>query len=171
MNVNQNRPGFGLLLLAFVTLLSAACGGGGGPDGPTSPLGTSVAEVEYESYQLVNSARQNNSVQPQLNLDELVAQVARAHSESMRDNGFFGHNGPNGGVRQRLRAAGVNFSGVGENLAKLSSVPNPAGHAHSQFLDSPDHRAVMLDGRFQVVGVGVARSGDHYWLTQIYVQP
>lgn len=170
MNTRVNRAGSRLCLLAFVTLFGVACGGGS-DESPTAPLGTSVAEVEYESFQLVNSARQNNNVQPLLDLDDQVVRVARAHSESMRDNGFFGHSGPDGGVGARLRAAGVPFRSVGENLAKLVSVPNPAGHAHSQFLNSADHRKVMLDSRFRLAGVGVARSGDTYWLTQIYIQP
>ena len=164
------RAQTGLCLLAVVAMLSAACGGGGG-DGPTTPLGTTVAEVEYNSFQLANSARQNNDVQPMLDLDEQVARVARAHSQSMRDSGFFGHVGPQGGIAARLRAAGVSFSAAGENLAMLSSVPNPAGEAHRQFMDSADHRRVMLDSRFRLAGVGVARSGDTYWLTQIYIRP
>ena len=163
------RPG--LCLLAGVVLLAAACGGGGDSSTPTAPVGTSVDEVEYESFQLANSASRDNGIQPLLALDDQVQAVARAHSEAMRDQNFFGHNGPDGGIAARLRAAGVSFSAAGENLAKLSSVPNPAGHAHSQFLDSATHREVMLDKRFRLAGVGVARSGDHYWLTQIYIRP
>ena len=173
MNSTDKRVKAGICSLAFVALLGVACGGGadGGPDSPTTPLGTTVPEVEYESFQLANSARQTSNVNPQLNFDETVAEVARAHSEAMRDNGFFGHNGPNGSMRARLRAAGIPFSAAGENLAKLTSVPNPAGFAHQQFMDSPDHREVILDSRFRLAGVGVARSGDTYWLTQIYIRP
>ena len=168
---DNKRGRTGLLALAVLGLLAAACGGGGGPDSPTTPLGTTVAEVEFESFQLANAARSESNVQPQLNLDEAIARVARAHSESMRDNDFFGHQGPDGGMRARLRAAGIPFSVAGENLAMLSSVPNPAGQAHSQFMSSPEHRDVMLDPRFRLAGVGVARSGNTYWLTQIYIRP
>jgi uncharacterized protein YkwD len=169
--MNHNSPTrSGLCLLAAIALLGAACGGGG-PDSPTSPLGTTVAEVEFESFQLANSARQQNNVNPMLDLDDRVAGVARAHSEAMRDRGFFGHDGPDGALTARLRAAGVSFRGAGENLAKLTSVPNPAGYAHNQFLDSASHRTVMLNSKFRLAGVGVARSGDTYWLTQIYVRP
>ena len=171
MTINTTRTHTGLFALAVFALLGAACGGGGDSASPTSPLGTTVAEVEFESFQLANSARSDSNVQPQLNLDEAIARVARAHSESMRDNNFFGHAGPDGGIRARLNAAGIPFSVAGENLAKLTSVPNPAGSAHSQFMNSPEHRDVMLDPRFRRAGVGVARSGDTYWLTQIYIRP
>ena len=171
MTISTTRVTVRLLALAVPALLAAACGGGSDSGGPTTPLGTTVAEVEFESFQLANAARSDGNVQPQLNLDEAIARVARAHSESMRDNGFFGHVGPNGGIRARLNAAGIPFSVAGENLARLSGVPNPAGSAHSQFMNSPEHRDVMLDPRFRQAGVGVARSGDTYWLTQIYVRP
>lgn len=161
----------GLSLLAVILLLGVGCGGGGGGGGPTTPLATTVTEVEFESFQLANAARRESGVRPLLERDERAAQVARAHSEAMRDQGFFSHQGPDGDLAVRLRGAGIAFSSAGENLAKLSSVPNPAAEAHAQFLQSADHRDVMLDAGFELAGVGVARSGDTYWLTQIYLRP
>ncbi len=166
---HKSRTRSGLCLLAVIAVLGSACGGGG-PDSPTGNL-TTVSEVEFESFQLANSARQQNNIDPPLDLDDRVAEVARAHSEAMRDEGFFGHDGPDGVLAARLREAGVTFRSAGENLALLQSVPNPAGEAHSQFLNSASHRKVMLNKNFQLAGVGVARSGDTYWLTQIYLRP
>ena len=160
----------GLFVLAAIALLGVACGGGGS-DGPTAPLGTTVAEVEYTSFQLANAARRDSNVEPMLDLDERVIRIARAHSEAMRDQGFFGHQGPDGGIAARLRAAGVQFTGAGENLAKIVSVPDPAAYAHARFMDSAEHRKVILDPSFRLAGVGVARSGSQYWLTQIYIRP
>lgn len=171
MKTVKNRTGTCFLALAAIALLGVACGGGGDSSGPTAPNGASVAEVEFESFQLANSARSNSNVKPPLNHDEKLSRIARAHSEAMRDQDFFGHHGPDGGLGARLRAAGIPFSTAGENLAKLISVPNPAGQAHAQFMDSPPHRDVMLDPRFRLAGVGVARSGNTYWLTQVYISP
>ena len=171
MITSIDRKGAGLLLPAVIVLLGVACGGGGDSSSPTSLSGTTVAEVEYESFQLANSARQDSGVQPLLDLEDALTQVARSHSEAMRDQGFFSHNGPDGGLRARLRAAGIQFSAAGENLARLSAVPNPAGEAHAQFMESAEHREVILDARFRLVGVGVARSGSSYWLTQIFIRP
>ncbi len=155
--------------LAAAVLLTAACSGGGG-DSPTNPTGFSLGEVEFLSFDLANNARKDHALESLTGPDNLVAAVARAHSESMRDEGFFGHSGSSGGLRDRLRAAGVEFVAAGENLAKVSGVGDPAGSAHSLFLNSSDHRNVMLDSRFELAGVGVARNGDTYWLTQIYIQ-
>ena len=171
MTITNARARTGFVALAVFALVGVACGGGGESGSPTSPLGTSVAQVEFESFQLANSARSDSNVQPPLSHDDAISRVARAHSESMRDHDFFGHQGPNGGMRARLRAAGIPFSVAGENLAKLSSVPNPAGTAHAQFMSSAEHRGVMLDPRFRLAGVGVARSGDTYWITQIFIRP
>ena len=166
-----NRLGIRLAVLAGIALFSLACGGGGGPDSPTSTGVASVAEVEYLSFQLANSARSDSHVQPLLDRNDEVATIARRHSESMRDQGFFDHNGPDGSIGARLRAAGISFSAAGENLAKLTSASDPAAQAHSMFMSSPEHRQVILDSRFRLAGVGVARSGSQYWLTQIYIRP
>lgn len=158
-----------LLAVAAVGLLGLGCGGGGDSAGPTAPGVTSIVEIEFLSFDLANSARTDGGISPQLQFDDLVGRVARDHSEAMRDLGFFSHSGPDGGLTARLRAAGVEFSSAGENLAKLESVPDPAGAAHAQFMDSPEHRDVILDDRFRAAGVGVARSGNVIWLTQIYI--
>ncbi len=171
MQATNHQLGVGVGLLAAIAMIGVGCGGGANPDSPTTPLGTTVAEVEFESFQLVNAARSDSNVQPQLDLEETISRVAREHSEAMRDQGFFGHEGPAGGIGARLRAAGIRFSTAGENLAKLSSVPNPAGEAHARFMASAEHRDLILDPRFQLGGVGVARSGSTYWLTQIFVSP
>lgn len=162
------RTSWILPALAVALLFTAACSGGGS-DSPTNPTGFSLAEVEFLSFDLANGARREHSLDALSGPDNLVAAVARAHSEAMRDEGFFGHSGSSGGLQARLRAAGVEFSAAGENLAKVSSVGDPAGTAHSLFLNSSDHRSVMLDAGFELAGVGVARNGDTYWLTQIYV--
>ncbi len=157
------------LALLALGVLAVACSGGAS-DGPSAPTAASESEVEFQSFQLVNSARRENGVQPQLVFDQLTSSVARAHSEAMRDSGFFGHDGPDGSLSQRLRAAGVSYSAAGENVAKVVSRPDPAASAHAEFLASPVHRGNILSGEWRLAGVGVARSGDSYWLTQIFIR-
>ncbi|MCH7667347.1 MAG: CAP domain-containing protein [Acidobacteria bacterium] len=156
-----------LLLLAAASV--AACGGGSGS--PTDPIVGNAAAVESQSFQLINSARGQEGV-GLLALDNELSRIARAHSEEMRDRGFFGHRNPEGnGLRSRLKANGVSFSSAGENLALVNDSSNPAGLAHQQLMASPEHRDVMLAGRFVRGGVGVAQSGSNFWITQIYVKP
>lgn len=160
------------LLLALCALSVVACSGGGGDSSsPTSLQSLTAASVEDQSFQLANQARQEAGV-GQLTFDDKLSKIARKHSKAMRDRGFFAHVDPDGnGLRKRLKANGVEFSAAGENLALVNDSANPAGLAHQQLLTSPEHRDVMLAGRFVRAGVGVARSGDSFWITQIYLKP
>lgn len=154
------------LLLALAV---AACGGGSA--GPTSPGTPEVAEVEQRSFDLLNGARAAAGVSPAYGLDPAVALVARRHSESMRDEGYFGHRDPQGRTLvQRLDEAGISYRAAAENLARITGAPDPAGWAHDQLLASATHRANMLSEEFRLAGVGVAREGDTFWITQIFLQ-
>ena len=48
---------------------------------------------------------------------------------------------------------------------------DPATAAHLELMASPGQRASILDPRFEQAGVGVARLGESYWVTQIFVAP
>jgi len=155
-------------LAAILLLTLAGCGGSGG-GGPTAPRGLTVDAVESRSFELLNGARGRVGEAP-LAFDEAAAAVARAHSEAMRDQGFFGHVDPQrGDLGQRLAATAIVFSVAAENLAAVEHDADPAGFAHAHLMDSPGHRQNILDPRFSEVGVGVARAGDGYWITQIFL--
>ncbi len=155
-----------LLLLALGPL--AACGGDAAS--PTAAA-LSVEDVEFQSLTLVNQARAGAGLGV-LASDPGAAAVARAHSEAMRDRGFLGHGDPasGGGLRQRLRAGGVPFGAAAENLVRVQHGGNAAGIAHAELMASPTHRENMLDERFELAGIGVARSGSTYWITQIFLR-
>lgn len=158
-----------VLLLAGLVL---GCGGSGGGGSPTEPGGVSNSEVEFQSFELVNGERSDHDVEPQLGLRELVSAAARTHSENMRDEGFFGHRDPNGKeLSTRLNAAGVQFSRAAENIVKVNGGANPALAAHQLLVDSEPHLNNILDSKYQLAGVGVARLGDTFWLTQIFIKP
>jgi uncharacterized protein YkwD len=155
--------------LAAAAVLAGACSGGGGA-APTAPGEPSAALVEFDSFTLVNAARVSNAVQPPLELREAISQVAREHSRHMRDQGFFDHTDRQGRtVMERLQEAGIGFATAGENLAMTVHIANPAGWAHDQLMQSAEHRANLLNPHFQFVGVGVAKDGDRYWITQVFV--
>lgn len=160
-----------LALTASLAVVTACGGGGGGPAAPTATLSAaSEAEVEFRSYTLVNDSRRQQQVEPELDLEALLSSVARAHSEAMRDRGFYSHQDPQGRtVSARLREAGVSFTDAGENIALVDQAIDPAALAHSDLMGSDSHRANILDGGYQVIGVGVARSGNTYWITQVFV--
>lgn len=147
----------------------AACGSGSG--GPTAPADLAPGLVESESGSLVNQARGARQLGP-LSFDPQLAEVARAHSEAMLDQGFLAHTGASDdSLRDRLRAAGVSYRSAGQNLAQVQAAVDPAGEAHAQLVASQGHRDNIVDPRFQLVGVGVAKDGGTYWITQIFIEP
>jgi uncharacterized protein YkwD len=70
---------------------------------------------------------------------------------------------------KRLTAAGVKWSGVGENLALISSRAGVADIVIRGWLNSPPHRENLLDPHFKVTGAGVARDEQgNYYVVQMY---
>lgn len=156
------------LTVVGALFLLGACDGSGGP---TSPISVSTAAIEAAIFQATNVARTNQGV-PTVTLQEAISQVAREHSENMRDHGFFGHENQNGqGLKQRLNAAGISYTAASENLVQVTNAPDPADVAFDLLVGSPDHEENILDPKFKQIGVGAAQSGDTYWVTQIFIKP
>lgn len=163
--------GFRVSALGLMSIVLMACGGGS--SGPTSPDSLpGVSEVEFQSLQLVNRERGDASVDPDLSPDSNLSEIARLHSQAMRDQGFFAHSGPDGRtLRDRLEEQGIDYSRAAENLAQVSGTSRPASLAHQMLMGSDRHRDNILDPRFRIVGIGVSSSGDSFWITQIFIKP
>lgn len=163
------------VLYATVLLGSLLASCGGSASSPTDPGDAGApavdeAEVEYFSFELVNEARADEGV-GELAYDATLSEIARAYSRRMRDEGFFAHVDPQGeDFSDRLHAASVFVTVAGENLAVVEGSSSPASTAHRAFLGNPGHRDNLLDRRFTHAGIGVARRGDTYWITQLFVR-
>lgn len=154
------------VILAVALPVLASCGG----SSPTEPTAMSAAEVEFQLLELANGVRQSAGV-ADLSLDGDLSEVARSHSRDMRDNSYFSHTSPSGlRLADRLGMASIDFRRAAENLAKVSNAADPAAFAHDQLMDSSVHRRNIVDGDFELAGVGVAKSGDTYWVTQVFVE-
>ena len=107
-----------------------------------------------------------------LTANERLLEVARAHSETMLAGGFLGHEGPDGSLpADRVRAAGIDFRLVGENVARSL---RPLGAVHGvvdEWMDSPGHRANILTPDFRQTGVGAAVAHDgSIYVTQLFLE-
>lgn len=90
-------------------------------------------------------------------LDEQLGTVAQAWAQRLADEVFFSHVAPDGNtLKQRLTAAGYEFSAAGENLG-LSSGPLAA---HFGIEHSPGHRSNLLEASYQKLGLGLATRAD-----------
>jgi uncharacterized protein YkwD/uncharacterized membrane protein required for colicin V production len=112
-------------------------------------------EAEQGMLDLVNRERTQRGL-PALEMDAELRLVARAHAADMFARGYFAHDTPDGtDPFERMRAANIIFGLAGENLALAPSLLI----AHEGLMNSPGHRANILNGGFRKVGIGVLDGG------------
>lgn len=112
-------------------------------------------DLEAEMLQLVNEERRKAGLNPVAADPEMIA-VARAHSTDMFARGYFAHNNLDGKTPfDRMRSAGVKFRNAGENLALAQTL----FIAHKGLMNSPGHRANILEPSFGRLGIGIMDGG------------
>lgn len=112
-------------------------------------------DLEAQMLELLNEERIENGLQP-LEADTALREVARQHSSDMFSRGYFSHLSPEGdNPFDRIKEANVSFLAAGENLALAPTLTI----AHQGLMNSPGHRANILQKRFGRVGIGVLQGG------------
>ena len=112
-------------------------------------------ELEAQMLELVNRERAAAGLAP-LAPDPELTEVARRHSADMFARGYFAHVSPEGqDPFDRMRQSGVEFRTAGENLALAPTL----SIAHTGLMNSPGHRANILQPRFGRLGIGVMDGG------------
>ena len=113
------------------------------------------ADLEAKMLEMVNKERSKHGLNS-LKADPELTEVARAHSRDMFARSYFSHYTPDGkDPFDRMRAAGVNFLTAGENLALAKTL----NIAHTGLMNSPGHRANILNKSFGRVGIGIIDGG------------
>ncbi|MEU1199399.1 sigma-70 family RNA polymerase sigma factor [Streptomyces sp. NPDC005813] len=112
---------------------------------------------------LVNKERAAAGCGP-LTEDPQLEDAAQAHSDDMAARNFFEHTNPDGAdPGQRITAAGYRWSTYGENIAQGQQTPEAVMES---WMNSPGHRANILNCSFKNIGVGVHRGSGGPWWTQ-----
>lgn len=115
------------------------------------------ADLENAMLVLVNEERMKQNLLP-LKADPELTIVARAHSKDMFARSYFAHITPDSKTPfDRMRAAGVRYSTAGENLALGQTLTI----CHNGLMNSPGHRANILDKSYGRVGIGILDGGMH----------
>jgi uncharacterized protein YkwD len=120
---------------------------------------------EKRALDLHNQTRAANGL-PGLCVHPALTNAARSHSQEMLDKGYFAHNSYNGEtVKARLERFGYTFSGYsfwkyGENIYWGSGTSASPDSAHKWWMNSPGHKANILNRDFREVGIGV-RTGTY----------
>lgn len=121
------------------------------PAAPVSP-----GQAEARIFELLNLARNAARLRPVAPDDEL-RQVALGHSKDMAEHHFFSHVSPSTGQpADRVKRAGVLVTESAENIAQAPT----AEDVHDGLMESPGHRAAMLDPRFTHVGIAAIMNED-----------
>ncbi len=136
-----------------------------------TPQSRNVATMEQQVLQQVNHQRQQHGL-PTLRSNPTLSRVARTYSQQMAAYNIYGHIGPSGDThRQRVEAAGLRASLIGENLMKVGHNRHPVALSVSGWMNSAGHRKNILLPQMTETGVGIWQRGSTYYVTQLYMVP
>ena len=140
-------------------------------DGPTAPAAGSMSAMEQQVVDLTNAARAQNGLPP-LQVSSSLVVAAQVHSGDMARLNVLDHTLP--GVAQptlesRAAAVGYKYSWLGENIA--FNYPD-APSVVAGWMNSPGHRANILNPNFTEIGVSVAwNSLNQAYFTEEFGRP
>ena len=124
---------------------------------------SSAAEAADMFLWLLNEERSQRGL-PLARPRDDVLPMAVDHSGDMAREGRLWHNEEYFTEANRTR---LHAGALGENVGHGPTVQA----IHDALMASETHRHVLLSGRYTVVGIGVVRSGDLWWVTQDFVEP
>lgn len=130
-----------------------------------------ASELERQMLDLINAERSAYGLNP-VQLELRLNDSAEDHSEWMLAQDVFSHTGAEGSnAGERMSDAGFEFSGGwtwAENIA-WQSVRGAPGLAddvvnlHTSLMNSPGHRANILNANVEVIGIGIEQGNFNGW--------
>jgi uncharacterized protein YkwD len=140
---------------------------------PTTVTTTTVAptgSLVAQEIALLNADRRAAGL-PALAESAVLDRIATARAQDMVTNGYFAHYRPGHttlAVLELLRANGVPFSWYGENIIWESGQPasSIASNFNTWWMNSPEHRANILNTRYGHIGIGVVVSGSRVYMVE-----
>ncbi|MFZ5646202.1 MAG: CAP domain-containing protein [Bacillota bacterium] len=124
---------------------------------PGSGSTAGLTADEQRMLSLVNSERAKMGLSP-LTANLRLTGVARLKAKDMIANNYFSHTSPTyGSPFEMMRQFGITYSYAGENLAGAPTVDS----AHTNLMNSPGHRANILNANYKEVGIGIINGGPY----------
>lgn len=106
---------------------------------------------------LINQERAKAGV-GQLKVDPQLQKMAQVKSDEMVAKSYFSHTSPTyGSPFDMMKTFGISFTSAGENIAGNSSVDA----AHTALMNSPEHKANILNSSFTYIGIGITSSSTY----------
>jgi uncharacterized protein YkwD len=155
----------GVLLL--VACFRSAHAGGQVAAPPESALPSAVV---LEGLAAINAERSVADLPP-LILTTDLQEVADARAAALSTAGWLSHSNPPGeDAIALLEGAGIAFERFGENLGECdAAVADVAATLHDAWMESPAHRANMLDPGFGRVGMGFVDNAGIVYAAVIFL--
>jgi uncharacterized protein YkwD len=138
------------------------------PPAPPRPPVTTVGGAAGVEFALVNQDRASNGVAG-LAFSGTLARVAQYRAQDMLNRNYFSHYDPSNGQLafvELFHLWGIGYSTAGENIA-WSTNPSMA-QINIMFMNSPEHRANILNGAYHRVGIGVASNGSKTMVVEVF---
>jgi uncharacterized protein YkwD len=127
-----------------------------------------LTEDEQRLLELTNQERKKHDVPP-LGPNPTLFKVARGHSANMARQEKMKHELDGKNPYQRIKAAGYVYYTAGENIAKGEVELEEIMKA---WMESPTHRANILNAKFTELGLGLARTDEGMvYYTQVFGTP
>lgn len=125
-----------------------------------------VSQAERQLYASINQARRSQGLRI-LRWDDSLATAARRHAEVMAQRGTAQH-GFDGepSLSARVKQTGARFAWLSENVTQG---PTPQ-FIHAQFMQSPSHRANILDTDMDSIGVGIVERNGQLFTVEDFSQ-
>ena len=124
-------------------------------------------QIEQDLLQLANQSRQRIGA-PRLVLDTGLTAAARTHAQAMLEAHQLSHQFA-GEPTLMLRLAATSTLQL-EQAAENVALDYSAQGGHEHLMLSPPHRANLLNPAYNVVGLGVVRSGDRLYIVQDFAR-
>ncbi|GII55748.1 hypothetical protein Pth03_41370 [Planotetraspora thailandica] len=144
-------------------------GSSSGSDGSSSAESSSTGgtTIEQQVLSLTNAERAKAGCRP-LKANAKLRAAAYGHSADMSAQNYFQHDSKDGRTfADRIKAAGYSYSAAAENIAE--GYPTAAAVVDG-WMNSPGHRANILNCTYTDIGVGYVKAGGPYW-TQDFGKP
>jgi uncharacterized protein YkwD len=125
-----------------------------------------LTDDEKRTLDLHNQTRADNGLSA-LCVHPALTEAARAHSQEMVGEGYFGHESRDGAAmedrieRFGYSSAGYSYWAIGENVGWGTGPLSAPESRFEEWMDSPDHWPNILSESFTEVGIGVHDSGTH----------
>ncbi|WP_433324467.1 CAP domain-containing protein [Spirillospora sp. CA-294931] len=126
---------------------------------PAPSAGSGVGSAARQVIALTNAERAKHGCRAVVS-EARLQRAAQRHSADMVARRFFDHTNPDGkGPGERITAAGYRWSTYGENIAAGQRTPADVVRA---WMNSPGHRANILNCSFKEIGVGLSGGTPHW---------